>query len=84
MIITPKEMNDQLDDFTVIDIRPENQRMEFPLIGLDPFISKNGSLPDMDGKRVLVCQFGIVTEGIILENDLENTCLLYTSPSPRD
>ena len=47
MIITPKEMNDQLDDFTVIDIRPENQRMEFPLIGLDPFISKNGSLPDL-------------------------------------
>ena len=73
MIITPKEMNDQLDDFTVIDIRPENQRMEFPLIGLDPIISSNGLLLDMDGKRVLVCQFGIVTEGMIIENDLENT-----------
>ena len=73
MIITPKEMNDQLDDFTVIDIRPENQRMEFPLIGLDSIISNNGLLPDMDGKSVLVCQFGIVTEGMILENDLENT-----------
>jgi adenylyltransferase/sulfurtransferase len=73
MIITPKEMNDQLDDFTVIDIRPENQRIEFPLIGLDSIISNNGLLPDMDGKSVLVCQFGIVTEGMILEKDLENT-----------
>ena len=72
LIITPKELNDQLDDFTVIDIRPEDQRLELPLVGLDSIISNNDLVPEMDGKQVLVCQFGIVTEGMILEKELEN------------
>lgn len=73
MIITPKELNDQLDDFTVIDIRPKDQRDEFPLTGIYSVVSENGTLPKIDGQKVLVCQFGIVTEGIIIENELNDT-----------
>ena len=73
MIITPKELNGRLDDFTVIDIRPTDQRMQFPLIGLNPIVSNNALVPEMDGKRVLICQFGIVTEGMIIEKDLDDT-----------
>jgi len=73
MIITPKELKEQLDDFTIIDIRPEEQRVKLPLIGVDSIVTNNYSIPEMYGKQVLVCQFGIVSEGMILERDLENT-----------
>ena len=73
MIITPKELHDRIDEFTVVDVRPETQRNEFPMDGLETIISKDGSTPNIEGKKVLVCQFGIVTEGMIIENDLDNT-----------
>ena len=73
MIITPKELHDQIDEFTVVDVRPETQRNEFTMDGLETIISKDGSTPNLEGKKVLVCQFGIVTEGMIIENDLDNT-----------
>ena len=73
MIITPKEFHDRMDEFTVVDVRPETQRNEFPMDGLETIISKDGSTPNLEGKKVLVCQFGIVTEGMIIENDLDNT-----------
>jgi adenylyltransferase/sulfurtransferase len=74
MIITPKELQDRIDEFTVVDVRPETQRNEFPMDGLETIISKDGSTQTIEGKKkVLVCQFGIVTEGMIIENDLDNT-----------
>jgi adenylyltransferase/sulfurtransferase len=57
----------------VVDVRPETQRNEFPMDGLETIISKDGSTQTIEGKKVLVCQFGIVTEGMIIENDLDNT-----------
>ena len=41
--------------------------------GLETIISKGGSIPNMKGSKVLVCQFGIVTEGMIIENELDDT-----------
>jgi len=73
MIITPKELQDRIDEFTVVDVRPETQRNEFPMDGLETIISKDGSTQTIEGKKVLVCQFGIVTEGMIIENDLDDT-----------
>ena len=73
MIITPKELYDRISEFTVIDVRPEIQRSEFPMDGVDTIISKNGSIPNIEGLKVLVCQFGIVTEGMIIENELDDT-----------
>ncbi len=73
MIITPKELHDRIDEYTVVDVRPETQRNEFPMDGLETIISKDGYTPNLEGKKVLVCQFGIVTEGIIIENNLDNT-----------
>ena len=52
MIITPKELNDQFDDFTVIDIRPKGQRDESPLTGIYSVVSENGALPKIDGQKV--------------------------------
>jgi adenylyltransferase/sulfurtransferase len=73
MIITPKVLYDRLSEFTVIDVRPEIQRNEFPMEGVDTIISKNGSIPNIERLKVLVCQFGIVTEGMIIENELDDT-----------
>ena len=76
MIITPQELQQWIDDgktFTAVDIRPEGQRKEFPLAGLIPVIANADSLPVTENNSVLICQFGIVTEGIILERELENT-----------
>ena len=73
MIITPKELYDRISEFTVIDVRPEIQRSEFPMDGVDTIIFKNASIPNIEGLKVLVCQFGIVTEGMIIENELDDT-----------
>ena len=71
MIITPKELNERKSELTIIDVRPINQRTEFPMEGLDTIISENGA--EINGEKVLVCQFGIVTEGMIIENELDDT-----------
>ena len=71
LIITPKELNDRKTELTVIDVRPKEQRKEFPIEGLDAVLSENGV--EINGQKVLVCQFGIVTEGMIIENELADT-----------
>ena len=76
MIITPKELYDRISELTVIDVRPEYQRVEFPLQGLDTIVSEDGILPKIKSSKVLICQFGIVTEGMIIENDLIDTLSL--------
>ena len=76
MIITPQELQQWMDNgksFTVVDIRPEEHRNEFPLTGLNPVIADTNSILETKNDTVLVCQFGIVTEGIIVEKHLENT-----------
>jgi len=73
MIITPQELLKRQSDFTVIDVRPDHQRDEFPINGLNAIVTENGSIPKVDGEKVLVCQFGIVTEGMIIEKDLHDT-----------
>ena len=76
MITTPKELqewNDEVKNFTVIDVRPEVQRIEFPLNGLNTVVSNENEINLIEGTKVLVCQFGIVTERMIIENDLEDT-----------
>ena len=76
MIITPQELQQWIEDsktFTAVDIRPEDQRKEFPLDGFNSVIAHADSLPVTENNSVLICQFGIVTEGIILERELENT-----------
>ncbi|MDD9879321.1 MAG: HesA/MoeB/ThiF family protein [Candidatus Marinimicrobia bacterium] len=71
MIITPKELNERKSELTVIDVRPIDQRTEFPMEGLDTVLIGNGA--EINGEKVLVCQFGIVTEGMIIENELDDT-----------
>ena len=73
MILTPKELHDRKGEFTIVDVRSEKQINEFPMDGLETITSNGGSIPNMKGSKVLVCQFGIVTEGMILENELDDT-----------
>jgi len=73
MILTPKELHDRKDEFTIVDVRSEKQINEFPMDGLESITSNGGSIPNMKGLKVLVCQFGIVTEGMIIENELDDT-----------
>ena len=76
MIITPNELQQWVKEgrsFQTIDIRTEEQRQEFPLSALEPVASSVDALPSTNGQPlVLVCQFGVVTEGIILERELDN------------
>ena len=73
MILTPKELHDRKGEFTIVDVRSEKQINEFPMDGLDTIIFNGGPIPNMKGSKVLVCQFGIVTEGMIIENELDDT-----------
>ena len=73
MILTPKELHDRKGEFTVVDVRSEKQINEFPMDGLETITFNAGSIPNMKGSKVLVCQFGIVTEGMIIENELDDT-----------
>ena len=76
MIITPQELQQWIDDsknFIAVDNRPEDQRKEIPLAGMNAVIANADSIPFTVNESVLFCQFGIVTEGIILERGLENT-----------
>jgi adenylyltransferase/sulfurtransferase len=72
MIITPDTLNKQKSEFIIIDIRTEEQRQKFPLLGLDTIVSSYEETIDVAGKKVLVCQFGIVTEGMIIEKKINN------------
>ena len=73
MILTPKELHDRKGEFTIVDVRSEKQITEFPMDGLETISFNAGSIPNMKGSKVLVCQFGIVTEGMIIENELDDT-----------
>ena len=73
MILTPKELHKRKDEFTIVDVRSEKQITEFPMDGLETITFNAGSIPNMKGSKVLVCQFGIVTEGMIIENELDDT-----------
>ena len=73
MILTPKELHDRKGEFTIVDVRSEKQINEFPMDGLETITSNGGSIPNMKGSKVLVCQFGIETEGMIIENELDDT-----------
>ena len=72
MIITPEVLNKQKNDFTIIDIRSDEERQNFPLLGLDTILSSYDESINVAGKTVLVCQFGIVTEGMIIEKNINN------------
>ena len=76
MIITPEKLKKWLDNdknFTLLDMRPKNQIKQPPIRGLKCIIGPPDSINQIKGDKVLVCQFGIVTEGMILENDLQNS-----------
>ena len=73
MILTPKELHKRKDEFTIVDVRSEKQITEFPMDGLETITFNGGSIPNMKGSKVLVCQFGIVTEGMIIDNELDDT-----------
>ena len=75
MIITPKELRGWVNEkrkFQAIDIRPEDQRCEFPLTSIKSLARDPESLPKPNKYPiVLICQFGIVTEGLIIDNEWE-------------
>ena len=76
MIITPEKLKKWLDNdknFTLLDTRSKNQIKQSPIKELKCIIRPPDSIDQIKGDKVLVCQFGIVTEGMILENDLQNS-----------
>ena len=76
MIVTPHELQSWIDEektFSVIDIRTKEQREKSQLAGLNPVVSIADAIPKTQDEKVLICQFGIVTEGIIIEQNLNNT-----------
>ena len=72
MIITPEVLNKQKNNFTIIDIRSEKERQKFPLLGLDTILFSDDESINVTKKKVLVCQYGIVTEGMIIEKKINN------------
>ena len=54
MILTPKELHDRKDEFTIVDVRSEKQITEFPMDGLETITFNAGSIPNM---KDLKCWF---------------------------
>ena len=76
MIITPKELQNWIDNdhsFIAVDIREVDQIKNCTITGVDHVVADARSLPETNNRLVLMCQFGIVTEGIIIENNLKDT-----------
>ena len=76
MIITPeklKKWSENDKNFTLLDTRPKNQIKESPIKELKYIIGTLDSIQKLKGDKVLVCQFGIVTEGMIIQYDLQNS-----------
>ena len=76
MIITPQELHNWVStgrSFIVADIRPEEQRYHFPISGLETIIATAENLPARkQDPLILICQFGVLTEELIFEKNLEN------------
>ena len=77
MIITPHELQQWVSagkSFIAVDIRPEEQRHHFPIGGLKTIIASREDLPATSAEPlVLICQFGVLTEELIINQNLENS-----------
>ncbi len=76
MIITPEKLKKWFDNnknFTLIDTRSKNQINLSPIKELKYIMGSPDSMQELKGDKVLVCQFGIITEGMIIEHDLQNS-----------
>lgn len=77
MILQPEEVQRWIEKeqpFKVVDIRPEEQRIQCPLRGLQSERGSEENIPMAgDAPVVLVCQFGIITEEIIAAKKLKDT-----------
>ena len=76
MMITPHDLNLWIREgrsFIAIDLRQIDQRDEMPLVGIDHVIADASGIPESDQEMILICQYGLVTEGLILEKGLKNT-----------
>ena len=76
MIITPHELQQWVTtgrSFIAADIRPDKQRHHFPISGLEAIIATAENLPARKKEPlVLICQFGVLTEELIINQGLEN------------
>lgn len=73
--LNPKDLNLWVKEghpFTAIDLREKEQRDKMPIIGIDYIIANERTLPISDKDLVLICQYGLVTEGLIIEKGLRD------------
>ena len=72
MIITPEQLkkwSENAKNFTLLDTRPKKEIKQSPIKELEYIISTPDSIRKLKGDKVLVCQFGIVTEGMIIATE---------------
>ena len=76
MIITPQELHNWVStgrSFVAADIRPDEQRHHFPINGLEAITATVENLPPRKKEPlILICQFGVLTEELIVEQNLKN------------
>jgi len=77
MIITAQELQNWIDsgqNFQALDIRPAKLKIQLPIMGLQVLPAEIKDLKKKNGRKiVLICQFGLITEEIIIDNHLHNT-----------
>jgi molybdopterin/thiamine biosynthesis adenylyltransferase len=76
VIVTPKKIQSWIDrkkEFTVIDIRPADIQNNNPILGLEYISADENSIPNIKIDSILICQYGLVTEGLIIEKKLINS-----------
>ena len=76
MTVTPEQLLIWIKSgkkIIAVDLRPSQFQNTDPLFGLQTVIRNTNVIPKTKNNLILICQYGIVTEGLILEKKLTNT-----------
>ena len=76
MVVTPEQLSNWIKSgkkIIAVDLRSSQLQKTDPLLGLQAIMANTNVIPKTRDNLILICQYGIVTEGLILEKKLTNT-----------
>ena len=76
MVVTPEQLSNWIKSgkkIIAVDLRSSQLQKTDPLFGLQAIMTNTNVIPKTRDNLILICQYGIVTEGLILEKKLTNT-----------
>ena len=72
MVVTPEQLSNWIKSgkkIIAVDLRSSQLQKTDPLFGLQAIMTNTNVIPKTRANLILICQYGIVTEGLILEKN---------------